>query len=203
MLGIRKNSEEKSATEPVRMTKDKPVSFLKTPAPAIVTNGWTAKRKEYDLKGLIRYRNGTLLYIGAANDDETLESPEGAVIHHGDSREASTPEKMTIKWHPDIASVAVSSYSALKNGPGSFKEYGVYVDIVKGNEAHRIAAEDANANSSSYTLCFGEFIFGETPNDVTVRKLEEYSRSGSERRIGYVNGTVVMDIGPAGQHKTD
>lgn len=172
-----------------------------TGAPIVAKNGWAAPRKDYDLKALVRYRDGRTLYIGAANSDELLRSPEGAVIHGGDVKKGSGElETITITWHPDIASVALSSYSALENGPGSFKEYGVYVEIVNGPQVVRISAADASAHRNSYTLCFGEVLF-EGDGSLSVVNHEMYSKPSSENRVGYEGDKVVMDIGPRGQTK--
>ncbi|MDR1579414.1 MAG: TerD family protein [Synergistaceae bacterium] len=167
----------------------------------IIENGWTAKGKDYDLKALVRYRNGKLLYVGAANDDEVLQTPDGAIKHCGDVKVPGSLENIIIKWNPDIASVAVSSYSALENGTGSFRRYGVFVRIRNGKQEIEIKASDTNANDASYTLCFGEIIYGNTPGTLEVVSLEMYSKPGSENRIGYKGDKVVMDIGPAGQEK--
>ena len=166
-----------------------------------IENGWTAPRKDYDLKALVRYRNGQLIYVGAANRDEVLMTAEGAVIHGGDVKNPGELEHIDIKWHPAIASVAVSSYSAIENGVGSFRQFGVFVRITNGDQVVEIAAADASANPKSYTLCFGEILFGTEPESLEVSALEMYSRPASENRIGYRNGQVVMDIGPRGKTK--
>ena len=97
--------------------------------------------------------------------------------------------------------MAVSSYSALENGTGSFHRYGVYVRIKNGNQVIEIPAEDTSANDRSYTLCFGEIVYGEMRNTFEVSALEMYSAPNSENRIGYRGNKVVMDIGPRGQTK--
>lgn len=185
----------------MQLTKGSSMKLTKTGAPILAKNGWSAKNKDYDLKALVRYRDGRLLYIGAANADETLTSPEGAVSHGGDVRKGSSDlETISIRWNPQIASVALSSYSALENGPGSFQEYGVYVEIVNGPQVVRISAANASADRNSYTLCFGEVIF-EKDGSLTVVNHEYYSAPSSENRIGYRGDQVVMDIGPRGQTK--
>lgn len=184
----------------MQLVKGQRLNLTKTGAPIVAKNGWTAKKKDYDLKALVRYRDGRMLYIGAANADEALSSPEGAIVHGGDARKAGELETITIKWDAGIASVALSSYSALENGPGSFKEYGVYVEIVNGPQVVRISAADASANRNSYTLCFGEVLF-EQDGSLTVVNHELYSKPSSENRVGYKGDKVVMDIGPRGQTK--
>lgn len=167
----------------------------------IVSNGWTADGKDYDLKGLVRYRDGRApIYVGAANLDEVLSIPEGAVRHGGDVTEPGARETMTVSWHPDVASVALSSYSALENGTGSFMEYGVFVEIANGPQVVGIAAADASAEGTSYTLCFGEVLFNDD-GSLTVINHELYSAANSEHRVGYRGDQVVMDIGPVGQPK--
>lgn len=188
--------------EKVSLKKGQKVSLTKNDnnSPVIVENGWTAKGKDYDLKALVRYRDGRLIYVGAANDDEVLSTPEEAVRHGGDVKNAGGMERIEIKWHKEIASVAVSSYSALENGTGSFREYGVFVRITNGKQIVEIPAASTSAKYDSYTLCFGEILYGKD-GDLTVSALEKYSASRSERRIGYQADQVVMDIGPKGKIK--
>jgi tellurium resistance protein TerD len=183
------------------LKKGERVSLMKNNMVIIAENGWKVKGKDYDLKALVRYRNGNLVYIGAANLDESLQTPDGAVKHSGDARTAGEIEKIIISWHPNIASVALSSYSALENGTGSFREYGVFVRIKNGSQEIKITASDASSDSYSYTLCFGEIIFGNQPGTWEVLNLELYSEPDSENRIGYVGNKVTMDIGPIGQPK--
>lgn len=186
----------------ISLKKGQKVNLIKNAESAIIIeNGWTVKGKDYDLKALVRYRNGRLIYIGAANDDELLSTPEGAVKHGGDVKNPGELEHIDISWHSDIASVAVSSYSAIENGTGSFHRYGVYVRIKNGNQIIEIPAKDTSADDRSYTLCFGEIIYGETPNSFEVSALEMYSAPNSEYRVGYRGSTVMMDIGPEGQRK--
>jgi len=186
----------------ISLAKGQSVTLTKTGQPVVVENRWTAKGKDYDLKGYVLYRDGRKVYIGAANTDEKLQTPEGAISHSGDSKTPGVPERLTIKWHPEIARVALSSYSALENGVGSFREYGVSVLIKNGAQEVTIAAASTSANSSSYTLCFGEVVFGEQEGELEVVNHEMYSRSGSEKRVGYKGTTVTMDAGPEGQRKS-
>ena len=186
----------------VILTKGQKISLAKNNDPIIVENGWTAAGKDYDLKALVRYRDGRLIYVGAANRDEYISTPEGAVRHGGDVTAPGELEHIYIKWHPDIASVAVSSYSAIENGQGSFYRYGVFVRIRNGKQTIEIPASDVSANDMSYTLCFGEIIFGQDKDSLEVVALEMYSAPNSENRIGYRNGLVVMDIGPSGTQKS-
>ena len=205
---FKKNDAPTPATAPrapgtVDLVKGQRLNLTKTEtgAPIVAKNGWAATRKDYDLKALVRYRDGRTLDIGAANSDERLNSDEGAVVHGGDVKKGSGElETITIKWHPDIASVALSSYSALENGPGSFKEYGVYVEIENGPQVVRISAEDTSAHPNGYTLCFGEVVF-EDDGSLSVVNHEMYSKPRSENRVGYQGDKVVMDIGPLGQTK--
>lgn len=198
-----KNSQPFQKTEKISLVKGQKVSLTKNVNndPIIVENGWMAAGKDYDLKALVRYRDGKLVYIGAANRDERIATPEGAVRHGGDVTEPGELERIYISWHPAIASVAVSSYSAIENGQGSFYRYGVYVRIRNGNQIVEIPASDVSANDLSYTLCFGEILFGQTKDSMEVVALEMYSAPNSENRIGYRNGRVVMDIGPSGATK--
>lgn len=194
-------SNSSGSTGKINLTKGQRINLTKTQSGSIkVENGWTARGKDYDLKALVRYRDGRLVYVGAANKDESLSTPDGAVRHSGDARKAGELETITITWNPNIASIAVSSYSALENGQGSFRQYGVYVNITNGDQVVGINAADANADSTSYTLCFGEILF-QPDGSFEVINLELYSRSGSERRVGYKGDKVAMDAGPEGKKK--
>lgn len=186
----------------VILIKGQKISLKKNHNLIIIENGWIANGKDYDLKALVRYRDGRLIYVGAANRDELISTPEGAVRHGGDVTEPGELEHIYIKWHPAIASVAVSSYSAIENGSGSFYRYGVYVRIRNGSQTIEIPASDVSANDLSYTLCFGEILFGQEKDSLEVEALEMYSAPNSENRIGYRNGKVVMDIGPSGAKKS-
>ena len=64
-----------------------------------------------------------------------------------------------------------------------------------------IPAEDTSADENSYTLCFGEILFGTEKDSIEVSALEMYSRPHSEHRIGYKGTKVCMDIGPEGETK--
>ena len=192
----------KQKKEKISLKKGQKISLTKSESHIIrIENGWTAKGKDYDLKALVRYRNGKLIYVGAANSDEFISTPEGAVKHGGDIKAPGELEHIEIKWSPDIASVAVSSYSAIENGTGSFHRYGVFVRIINGNQIIEIPAADTSANDRSYTLCFGEILFGNQKDSFEVSALEMYSKPNSEHRIGYKNNKVVMDIGPVGKTK--
>lgn len=150
---VQKESNVFQKTEKISLAKGQKISLTKNVKndPIIVENGWTAVGKDYDIKALVRYWDGRLIYIGAANRDERIATPDGAVIHGGDVTEPGELEHIFIRWHPDIASVAVSSYSAIENGQGSFYRYGVYVRIRNGNQTVEIPATDVSANDLSYT----------------------------------------------------
>jgi tellurium resistance protein TerD len=192
---------QKPVLSKVILTKGKKIQLEKNQHQIIIENGWTAENKDYDLKALVRYRDGRLLYIGAANADELLSSPEGAVRHGGDITRPGDLETILITWNRDIASVAISSYSALENGAGSFKQYGVFVRIRNGQQVIEIPAESTSASPFSYTLCFGEILFMDEPGAMEVINLEMYSKANSENRVGYKGAKVKMDIGPIGRPK--
>ena len=193
-----------STNAKISLAKGQRVSLAKPDAGGsstiTVSNGWAAKGKDYDLKALVLYKDGRKTYIGAANGDEYIATNEGAVRHSGDSRAPGVDENLSVRWDPSIDRIAVSSYSALENGAGSFKEYGVYVEIKNGTQVLRISAADASANGHSYTLCFGEIIM-EADGTMTIVAHEMYSARNSERRVGYHGQQVVMDAGPKGKMK--
>ena len=194
--------EQPQKTEKISLKKGEKISLSKNKRnkPILIENGWKASKKDYDLKALVLYRDGRQIYVGAANRDELLRTPEGAVCHGGDIKRPGKLERITIKWHPDIAAVAVSSYSARENGAGSFRRYGVFVRITNGKQVIEIPASDTNSSAHRYTLCFGEILFKEDES-MEVVALEMYSEPNSEQRIGYRKGKVVMDVGPEGKFK--
>ena len=194
---------EPQKAEKLSLKKGERVSLTKADndTPILIECGWTAKGKDYDLKALVLYRNGTQIYVGAANVDEKLSTPEGAVQHGGDIKRPGELERISIRWHPDIQAIAVSAYSAVENGLGSFRRYGVFVRITNGKQIIEIPARSISANGMRYTLCFGEILFDTAPGKMEVSALEMYSGMGSEKRIGYQDGKVKMDIGPVGRCK--
>lgn len=201
-MEAKRGQAEKNASGKVSLTKGKKVTLEKNQgSEIIIENGWAAYDKDYDLKALVRYRDGRTVYVGAANADEVLRTPEGAVRHGGDVLRAGELERIYIKWDPSIASIAVSSYSALENGAGSFSRYGVFVRIINGSQVVEIPAKDTSANDLSFTLCFGEILFGQVPGSMQVVALEMYSAPKSENRVGYAGPYLFMDIGPMGKPK--
>ncbi len=58
-----------------------------------------------------------------------------------------------------------------------------------------------SAYDRSRTLCFGEIIYGYTPDSFEFLTLEMYSRPNSEQRTGYKSTKVIMDIGSNGRSK--
>ena len=186
----------------ISLTKGNSISLAKTDSATIIAeNGWAAPNKDYDLMALVRYRNGKIYYVGASDPKvEVLATPDGAVKHSGDVKRAGELERITIEWHPDIASVALSSYSAMGNGTGSFLEYGVFARIINGDQVVGIEAADTSADELSYTLCFGEVHF-EPDKTFRVTNLEMYSKRKSEKRMKYEGSRVVMDGGPEGKKK--
>ncbi|MDR1314010.1 MAG: TerD family protein [Deltaproteobacteria bacterium] len=186
----------------ISLAKGERVSLSKSGGdPVVVECGWTAAGKDYDLKALVRYRDGKLMYVGAAAADELIQTPEGAVRHSGDVKAPGELERLFVRWSPSIASVAISSYSAIENGTGSFKGYGVFVRVISRDQTVEIKAEQASGVFNSYTLCFGEISFGEAEGELEVSNLEMYSAPNSERRVGYRGGKVMMDTGPVGETK--
>lgn len=188
----------------ISLSKGERVSLAKPSAGGsdIITilNTWMASGKDYDLKALVLMKDGSQIYVGDANRDEVRDAAAGAVHHNGDSTQPNTPESMTIRWSPDVARVAISSYSALENGRGSFKHYGASVKVMNGSQVISVPARDASADPDSYSLCFCEVIMG-PEGAMELIALEQYSARGSERRVGYCNGILTMDIGPEGQYK--
>lgn len=153
-----------------------------------IEKGCSENENMYSLKALVRYRSGSLIYIGC-NSDEAVLTPECNVKYIRNT----TSEYIDIKWHKDIASIAVCSYSAVSNAPFSC---GQSVHIINGKQIIQLLASFADENINSRTLCWGEIIFNDDENSFDISALEIYSKPYSENRIGYQNNCIVMDIGP-------
>lgn len=116
------------------------------------------------------------------------------IRHHGDSL---TPGRETVTIaHPDQQGyVLICAYSAVSNGPGSFKSFGAHavVDIGDGNPVTVPLYEN---NRASYWTAIALLDFT-GPQGVSVRQVETYGRSGSEARpVLYSDGSFRMDAGP-------
>lgn len=198
------NSNKKSNAKPVNKHLEKAVALTKgsslkiTKTPLIkITASWTDPDKDYDLMALVLYKNGTAHLVSY----KKLATDDGAVKHLGDvgATNSDKTETIEIRLNDDIDRIAPFAYSAIENGAGSFREYGVSVLI--DNEQDQpigIQADEASADSNRYTLCFGEIVNGEK---ISVEALELYSANHSERQPAYISGHVKMDAGPENSAK--
>ena len=160
-----------------------------------------AEGKEYDLKALVRGRSGAVNYLGTTRTEEIGMLYDGAVVLSGFDDDP-TLKKLTIKWHPNIASIALSAYSLRRNGAGSFSQHGVIAHIeqrpVGRSSTIRIDTRTMTDQPRRYTLYFGEVIF-EPHGQLEVMEHKVYSRPGSRDMLAYDGDEVVLDGGPEAQ----
>lgn len=185
-----KMPENKHLAGALSITKGDKLTITKTDV-IKVTASWTDPTKDYDLMALVLYHNGVTRVVW----HKELQTEDGAVKHLGDvgATAGDKTETLEIRMANNVARVAVFAYSAIENGAGSFREYGVSVLIDNGKDQPvGIQAAEASSDRNRYTLCFGEVVNGDS---VTIEAHELYSKNGSERQPAYVNGKLTMDAG--------
>lgn len=195
-LGNKTVSEPKSG---VNLTKGQSINLNKTSLIKIITS-WAAKDKDYDVMALVRYKDGHVETVCAVNN-ECVQTADGAVKHLGDigvGGQAGT-EIIEVVLNDNIEEIVPFAYSALENGPGSFKQYGVSLAVDNGSQdAVNIDAADTSPDTSRYTCAFASIKNGPT---ISIENIEQYSRNGSEKRPAFVNGALKMDAGPENHFK--
>lgn len=182
----------------VSLTKGQTVSLNKSSLIKVVTT-WQAN-KDYDVMALVKYKDGHVEVISAVNNENPTSS-DGAVKHLGDVGVGGGPgtEIIEVRMNDNIDEIVPFAYSAMSNGPGSFRQYGVSVAVDNGSEeAVNISAADTSADSNRYTCAFAKIKNGTT---VSIENIEMYSARGSENRPAFVNGVVTMDAGSRNQTK--
>lgn len=117
----------------------------------------------------------------------------------GGASEPDVQETLEIRLTPEVLAVVPVAYSAISNGGGSFKHYKVSMLIDNGAGTKiTIPSTDASDNPGVYTCVPG--LIRNTASGVVIQPLEQYSKSGSERRptVSLEGGEVVvtMDAGP-------
>lgn len=193
MFGFNSNKEtptNKNMAGALSLSKGNSLKITKTPL-IKVTVSWVDPQKDYDLMALVLYKDGRVNVISY----KQLSTADGAVKHLGDvgATSGDKTETIEIRMNDSIDRVAPFAYSAIENGQGSFREYGV--SVVISNDTDQpvgIQANDSSPDRNRYTLCFGEIINGD---QVTIQSLELYSRNHSEHQPDYVNGKLTMDAG--------
>lgn len=195
MFGFNTKQPEQSG---VNLTKGQKVSLEKSNLIKIITT-WQAD-KDYDVMALVKYKDGHVETICAVNN-EKLQTNDGTVKHLGDIGVGGGPgtEVIEVRMNDQIDEIVPFAYSAIENGAGSFREYGVSVAVDNGSsDAVHINAADTSADSNRYTCAFARIVNGST---ISIENIEMYSARNSEKRPALVNGAVVMDAGPENHTK--
>lgn len=112
-----------------------------------------------------------------------------------DAEPEEVSEVLEIRLTPEVLAVVPVAYSAINNGGGSFKHYQVSLAIDNGAGTKvTIPSVDANDNPGVYTCVPG--VIRNTAAGVEIQPLEQYSKSGSERRpvVRLEAGEVVVEM---------
>ena len=115
------------------------------------------------------------------------------IRHHGDSL-VPGKETVTIENPGNIAYVLIVAYSAVSNGPGSFKSFGAKAVVTDG-KGQTVTAPLYNNNHGSYWVAIALVDFT-TEGQVSIKHVEDYSRGGERRPVLYSDGSHKMDVGP-------
>jgi uncharacterized protein involved in tellurium resistance len=182
----------------VSLTKGASTYLTKT-ALITITTTWN-KGKDYDVMALVKYKDGHVETVCAVNN-ESPSTKDGAVKHRGDVGSTSDQpptEVIEVRMNDAISEIVPFAYSAIENGAGSFKEYGVSVGVDNGaGSSVRIRAEEISSDRHRYTCAFARISNDENtqPPTVKIENIEQYSANHSEKRPAYVNGQLTMDAG--------
>ncbi|MBJ7471464.1 MAG: hypothetical protein JHD16_09180, partial [Solirubrobacteraceae bacterium] len=187
---------------------------------------------DYDVYALVLMRDGTAVDVAAFAAEGVPPLLEHAGVRHLGDVKAERVDTLTertrggglfsrkqtgeevqevqevieIRLTPEVLAVVPVAYSAISNGGGSFKDYQVSLAIDNGAGTQiTIPSVDANDNPAVYTCVPG--IIRNTADGVAIEPLEQYSKTGSERRpiVRLQGGEVVvtMDAGPENLEKDD
>lgn len=119
----------------------------------------------------------------------------GWVEHAGDIKTEGGTEIIRVHFSPAILAVSFFAYSAKKNGAGSFKRYGVSMEMDNGSGTKiTITDKDASSSESVYT-CVPATVTN-TPGGLIVDPTARYSKGGSENRpkLSWENGNLVVTM---------
>lgn len=144
-----------------------------------------SKGADLELYALYVLRNGQtgLVYWNHLIDN--------GIKHHGDSLVPGV-ETVTVTDPSLFESVLIVAYSAISNGPGSFKSYGATAVVTDGEQTVVVPLYD---NNESYWVAIAQVDFKDS--NIDIRSVETYSRPGSEARPAiYSDGSFKMDAGP-------
>jgi uncharacterized protein involved in tellurium resistance len=163
-----------------------------------ITTTWQSD-KDYDVMALVKYKDGHIETVCAVNN-EKMQTNDGAVKHLGDIGVGGGPgtEVIEVRLNDNIDEIVPFAYSAIENGSGSFREYGVSVAVDNGTNGVDIGAADTSADGRCYTCAFARIKNG---INVSIENIEQYSARNSEKRPAFVNGALVMDAGPENHTK--
>lgn len=156
-----------------------------------VTVGW-ADGWKYDLKALVCSVNGEINYMGTTRPDEVQSLYDGALALRNVD-DIPSMKMLTIKWHPDIAHVALSVYSLRRNGTGSFREHEVFTRIEQSDPVpgtRKVVEQRDHVMTDlprRYTWLFGGVSFGERRQLFVDGDWRRSSKVGSRKLIAYAN----------------
>lgn len=212
------------------LNKGDAVSLKKTPV--IRARCFWQSGTDYEVHAIVLYRNGGTEHVAtfeAVGYPKNMRSSTGEVTHLGDVGVTQggqvSEEILEIRMSSDIRAVVPVVYSAQGNGAGSFREYGVSMEVDNGaGDRILIDSRDASSNKLVYS-CVPGIILNNPDDSVTLAYTALYSGMNSEFRpdvnlgqpvkkrglFGKITGngkditvedvTVTMDAGPRNKWK--
>lgn len=165
-------------------------------AQAMVVEGGTPVQRDIATYGTMRGGPGKRMRYDAKDG--------GWIEHAGDIKTEGGTEIIRVRFSPMILGVSFFAYSAKKNGAGSFRQYGVSMEMDNGAGTKiTISDKEASDDYSVYT-CVPATVTN-TPNGLVVDPTARYSAPGQENRprVEWAGGQlkVLMDQGPENERK--
>lgn len=134
--------------------------------------------------------------IGGPGMRMRYDAKDGGWIEHmGDIKTEGGTEIIRAHFSPMILAISFFAYSAKANGAGSFKRYGVSMEMDNGAGTKiTITDKDASSSESVYT-CVPATVTN-TPDGLIVDPTARYSHSGSENRpkLEWKHGKLVVEM---------
>ena len=143
------------------------------------------------------------LYVTKGKANKMRKDAGGAVYWNNLAADGIRPlgdslvpgkETVVIERTDNIAYVLIVAYSAVSNGPGSFKSFGAKAVVTDG-KGQTVTAPLYNDNHGSYWVAIALVDFT-VEGQVAIKHVEDYSRGGERRPVLYSDGSHKMDVGP-------
>ena len=186
------------------LSKGNAVSLKKT---AVITAKclWSSGT-DYEVHALVLRTDGRVEHVAtfdAVGVPKQMSTTGNEVRHLGDVGIAqggqTSEEVLEIRMTHNIRAIVPVVYSAQGNGTGSFRQYGVSMEVDNGaGDRILIDARDASDNKLVYS-CVPGVILNNTDDSVTLAYAALYSGMGSENRPNVVLGKPAQKRGLLGK----